>query len=547
MINAVAFNKKGGVTMKKLFCLLIAVAVACGCLSIALAEDIQRAEPVKLTEEPITFRVFIPADTLVEDISTNKFTKWYEEKTNVHIEWDVVPAADTETRKNLILSSGEELPDIFYFAGLSTAQQVRFGSQGILLPLNDLIEEYAPLVKSMFEYNNMFEKAVTAPDGNIYALPAVIEVYHMQFRQKFYINQKWLDTLGLDTPQTTDEFAEVMRAFKTQDPNGNGLEDEIPISGCNTSLSLPDSFLMNAFVYDDTINRFILSDDGKVSVAYNQDGWREGLRYLAMLYSEELIDQAIFTQDSSQLKQLGNNEGVALIGCAGSNTKDNFVSNTTDRYDEYVPLSPLKGPEGVQYAGNHPYNISQGQFAITNTCEYPEIAMQWADFFYGELGSIMGTYGFENEGWRWPEEGEIGINGKPGFFKLLIPFGSVQNNHWNTTCLRFYKDELRNGMVASDDPRDSDRLLYAATRDYYEGYQPNQVLPPLYLSEDEIRTYSDMQININTYVNECMARFITGDMSVDDDWDYYLADLEMMGLDEYIEITQAAYDRQYVD
>ena len=40
-----------------------------------------------------------------------------------------------------------------------------------------------------------------------------------------------LDHLGLDMPTTTDEFVEVLRAFKDNDANGNGNpNDEIPLA-----------------------------------------------------------------------------------------------------------------------------------------------------------------------------------------------------------------------------------------------------------------------------------------------------------------------------
>src|SRR5690606_38145159 len=42
------------------------------------------------------------------------------------------------------------------------------------------------------------------------------------------INMTWLNNLGLKAPTTADELIEVLTAFKTQDPNRNGKNDEIP-------------------------------------------------------------------------------------------------------------------------------------------------------------------------------------------------------------------------------------------------------------------------------------------------------------------------------
>ncbi len=84
----------------------------------------------------------------------------------------------------------------------------------------------------MFKAKSFFYKdLITAPDGNIYALPQVNECYHCMYQQRMWIYKPWLDKLGLKMPTTTDEFYEVLKAFKTKDPNGNGKADEIPLSG----------------------------------------------------------------------------------------------------------------------------------------------------------------------------------------------------------------------------------------------------------------------------------------------------------------------------
>lgn len=43
------------------------------------------------------------------------------------------------------------------------------------------------------------------------------------------INKVWLDKLGLEVPTTLAELKEVLIAFRDGDPNGNGIQDEIPM------------------------------------------------------------------------------------------------------------------------------------------------------------------------------------------------------------------------------------------------------------------------------------------------------------------------------
>ena len=160
----------------------------------------------------------------------NKFNlvKKAEETTNVHIEW-IMPGSGFEEQKSLLLAS-DDLPDIIF--GCNDFELIKYGGDGVLLPLEDLIDKYTVNLKRIFEEHPATKALVTAPDGHIYTTPRVNEGPWM-YREGMgvgVINVKWIEDLGLKMPTTIDEFEEVMKAFKTQDPNNNGIADEIPIT-----------------------------------------------------------------------------------------------------------------------------------------------------------------------------------------------------------------------------------------------------------------------------------------------------------------------------
>ncbi|WP_232313111.1 extracellular solute-binding protein [Paenibacillus sp. P22] len=146
--------------------------------------------------------------------------KKYEEKTGIHIEWEEIPGESSAERKNVMLASGK-LPDAFYQTGFSSSELVKYGEQGLFLPLEDLIEQHAPNLKQWFEKNPEVKKAITMPDGHIYSLPYIDTA--LPYRSiRLYINKTWLDNLGLQVPKTTDELQAALKAFKEKDANGNG-------------------------------------------------------------------------------------------------------------------------------------------------------------------------------------------------------------------------------------------------------------------------------------------------------------------------------------
>ncbi len=67
----------------------------------------------------------------------------YRELTDINVEFQLIPFSALEERRNLSLASGD-YPDAFHTARLSTNDLIRYGEQGVLIPLNDLIKEHAP-------------------------------------------------------------------------------------------------------------------------------------------------------------------------------------------------------------------------------------------------------------------------------------------------------------------------------------------------------------------------------------------------------------------
>ena len=254
-----------------------------------------------------------------------------------------------------MLNSGEKLPDILLGdTGINADAQYLYGRQGIFEPLNELIDKYTVNVKRILEDYPIYEMTSTRADGNIYAVSQYNECYHCMASQKMYINMKWLDTLGMDVPETTEEFREVLRAFKTRDPNGNGKADELPMSGVGGDWhSNIDGFLMCAFIYNDSGNRLNL-ENGKVVPAFTQPEFLEGLRYINSLYEEGLIDKEMFVQDRQILIQLVegdyNRIGSAPLGHSG------MMADRTNpgRIYDYKTLPPLTGPKGVKTTGYYP-------------------------------------------------------------------------------------------------------------------------------------------------------------------------------------------------
>lgn len=514
------------------------------------SEPIALSEPgtYPLVQEKTTLKVMVRGNPLVENFETNDFTKWYEEKTNVHIEWEVVPEQSIQEKLNLVLAS-EDYPDVIMGLNISPAQQMIYGSQGAFLPLNDLIEKQGTNTKKMFQDNPEIQSAITALDGNIYALPEVNECYHCSMSQKMWIYEPWLKKLNLKMPETTDELYEVLKAFKEQDPNGNGMQDEIPLSISPKSWSSSiDAFLLNSFIYNPVYGssyKHIFIKDDKLDVAFNKPEWREGLRYMNKLYAEGLLAPESFTQDDNQLIQIGENPDTVLLGASTGGHQGIFTQllGESGRWLEYKTVPPLKGPNGVRYAALDSTGMNPGAFVITKKAKHPELALRWADGLYEREHTLRSVYGRPDQEWREAKDGEVGINGEPAVWSELKSYGTVQNIAWIQTGPSLRTNDFRLSAVAKGDD-DLEVVLYNETKNKYEPHKPTDVstVPPLFLTNEQASEVADLSKTINDYVDEMMARFVIGDADLDKDWDGYVQQLEAMNVARYLEIYQEAYD-----
>lgn len=218
------------------------------------------------------------------------------------------PLSDALQKRNLMLASGD-YPDLIltdWPTVFSKSDVMQYGvKEGVLLPITDYIDKYGNNMKRIFDENPHYKESCIAPDGEIYGFARFSECYHCSAYPKIYLRQDWMDALGLDMPENTEELREVLRAFVNDDPNGNGKKDEIGMLGATTWNTMVEYALMGMSFQTVKPDFWLsLGADGKsVEFSPSTDAYREGLRYIKSLYDEGLIDGTSFTQKEDQMAQ----------------------------------------------------------------------------------------------------------------------------------------------------------------------------------------------------------------------------------------------------
>ena len=266
-------------------------------------------------EEQTNFSIFAGISALSPDNSEKPLVQQMNEAMGVTIEWNCVSGDTLTEKKNLILNAGSDLPDALMAASLTDSELLTYGGNGLLIPLEDYInEETMPNLMKIVEKRPEMLATCTMPDGHIYGLPGISEMgfeytdgntYYIGAIPQFTaINTDWLEAVGMEMPTTVDELHDVLVAFRDQDVNGNGdPTDEIPLSFIfpekNGSWCAGLGTLLAPFGCTDYQADHRAIEDGKVYYQAASEEYKNAIAYYHDWFEEGLIDIEIFSQDSS--------------------------------------------------------------------------------------------------------------------------------------------------------------------------------------------------------------------------------------------------------
>lgn len=513
--------------MKKILVLLLALLLP---ITSALAEF-----PLTTTGE--TLHIMVNNSALQPDMSQVKMWQAYAEMTGVNIEWENIPAGTATEKLNMAFASGE-LPDVFMKFNISAEDQIKFGSQeGYLVNLNEngLLETYAPNFYAYMKAHPSIEAALTMPDGAIYSLPQVVESIPNKVAAKMFVNKTWLDKLDLEMPTTTEELYQVLVAFKKGDPNGNGEADEIPFGAPNFNYIYYS--LIGAFgggtrgVHDTVVDAD--PETGYPRILGASDAWKDMLTFCNKLYTEELLDNAIFTMKDAQYTANAAEDKYGVI------VYTNFSNIPESIAENFVGLEEaLEGPNGNKFWFPVRSDLhSIGNWVITTACENVPLALQFVDYFYCEDGVKLFNYGTEGDCHVVKEDGTLdfvdavyeSVASGISFDAAVAPYVTCGGSNPVIVMEKyFYGGESK--------------PVPAAAAHAMVDYFPEEIWPIFTYTLEESEEASVIRTDINNYVNTMRAAFVTGEESFDH-WDQYVEQINSMGAERLCEIVNQAYLR----
>lgn len=463
------------------------------------------------------------------DYNESEFFKELEKRTNVHIEW-IVPAAGSERDQlNLLIASGE-LPDIIYqtpdanvqySTGLDAAVD-----DGYFLDLTDLLPLYAPNYLAAVEAGGpKVQKGVMTDKGRYVIMPSIQAEEQPPF-MGYMVRQDWLNDLGLEMPETYSDWEIMLTKFKEEKGAIAPLamiENEIWALGAGM-----DAYGSNFYQIDGTVYYGL----------YNNP--EENKAYLTMLndwYTKGLIDPDF----ASSTSWLSGETVMVTTGKTGV-----FQAMYVQPAAEFLPsmeegaalaaINPPVAEEGQELKYRQENQYMASGYCISADSKNAELAIRWLDYLYSEEGWLFCNYGIEGVSYTLDE------NGNPQYTDLILnnPDGLTPGNAVYNYCMPAgspaYQSDWR--VEKQYTPAESVAFMEVWNEVSDEYFIPMYVS----MSAEENTEYSTLYTDIQSFVNENVLQFITGEKSLDE-YDEFIATLGEMNIERCIELKQAALTR----
>lgn len=489
----------------------------------------------------VKLTAIISKHPLTKPLAEMEWLQKAEDAAGVDIEWQEI-TADWAQKKGTMLASGDT-PDLFVGPNVITdADFAQF--QGLFQDLTELLPE-APNVQQMFDDKPETKIIATQPDGKIYGLPKYQRFWPASATRQ-YINQTWLDNLGLSMPTTWDELYDVLVAFKEKDANGNGNpNDEIPMDwpGGIGGFFNPAVLLGGlGITLTDGSGQGYFVEDGKVKNFLTDERYQKMVVFLNKLYKAGLINPEVFTHDYTKFQSVARGEGdTAKVGFTwGWVASDRFGEQLAP---QYTSMSPLKESAGFSGKLSWSYDFSTlnygvNQIVMSAKTKNKEAAMRFINELYKQEVSMQVLFG------------SLGTNIKDngdGTYSVLPPADSKMDPgtwKWTSTWadngpmylpdslnLTLGKD-MQEVLVQSEPLKDA--LAVDAEKDVFPGMFIK------YTTADN-NTMSLSNTNVMNLANTNFAKWVTKG-GIEAQWDEYVKQSKKAGLDQNIEIMQKYYD-----
>lgn len=312
-----------------------------------------------------------------QTIDDNVWTRTIKEELGINIEylWVAKSSEQYQQKLNIAMASGD-IPDILK---ISQKDVFRLNESDMLQDLSGTLKYTLPLTQQIFDDGGEVPFKSVTVDGKLLGIPHIDSI--LEYSHFIWLRTDWLENLNLDPPETMDDLIDIIKAFKDDDPDGNGVDDTM-------GLPLRKDFLVKNG--NPTITGFFdgfhaypsiwIEKDGKLEFGGIQPEVKQALTVVSELYADGYIDQEFAVKDSGKANEnldsgkAGVFFGMHWNGFTGTSAKQNNPDA------EYRPFPLVSADNDVVNA--EAFNATTSWYTAHNDMENPEAIMKIMNLYF---------------------------------------------------------------------------------------------------------------------------------------------------------------------
>ncbi len=489
-----------------------------------------------------TYWVEMPAlsATAMSNLSELTMYKEMEKITGMKVEFIHPQTGQASEKFNLMMAS-KEFPDVIeynwakYQGGAQKALK-----DGVAVKLNDYLEEYAPnFSKILAEHDDVRRDAATM-DGDFYGFPRISSGSNTVVGGLF-VREDWLNDLGLQPPETIEEWETMLRRFR--DEKGATAPLTLQAGYFITASECPH--FMTAFGMNEG---YYVDDNGKVCFGPAQDEYKDYLALMNRWFEEGLLDKefATINGNASQARIIEGKSGAGygFVGSSIGGYLDAWKARGETENSLIGVSLPVLNKGDVPQFGPTSKIVAAPQAVITTKAKNVEKIVSWLDYFYSQEGNRLMGYGIEGLTYNI-------VDGKLQYTDMII------NNSENLSTYEalarhcrpsggaptgfFEAEGFRNEIMKQEYPYES-QIKSIENWSAHADIARKHRLPELGYDIEVNDEMASLKLDINSYTEEMIMRFIQGDEPIEN-FGKFQQTLKEMRLDRYLQLQQEAYDK----
>lgn len=490
--------------------------------------------------EPVKLKLWHPlnpnAQAVVQSLSDVAMVKEWEKKTNVKFDFEHPTGTGADAQQQFgVMVASNVLPDLIVW-NMSNFQggPAKLFQDGTIIKLNDLIDQHAPNLKKILEEYPLIAKQIKADNGDIYVFPNLKVGDHGKYKtfSGQMIRKDWLDELGLQLPETIDEWEIVLKTIKEKKGVIPYTSEKDMLLGSKSSMDFIGAYGIG--------KDFYLNGD-KIEYGPLQPAFKDYLARMQKWYKEGLIDPDYASNDNKAKEaKITSGKAAATFGYIGGSMGAWLPSLQQD--DPKAMLSAVQYP--VMNKGDEPkftetgWDYSNTGAVITSANKNPEATIKALDYLFSEEGAMLKNFGIDGTTYTL-------VDGQPKFTDLImknpdgLPIGqAMAKNFIANYPFPGPDDDRYNDQYYSLDAQKEAVKAYAK----FAKNSASVLIPPVSLTPEEASEFSKIMTDVDTYRSEIVTKLIMGTSSLDS-FDKAIEQFKKMGIERAIEIQQAAFDR----